>query len=280
VSTLFLRQFEHLLPSGRAWRLTVGKTLRKFFEGLAAGAPPAARAFIDSVYLDLLPDTTRELPEWERQFGIFVAATDTEAQRRQRIDAEWKATGGQSPHYLQTILQAAGFEVFVHEWWKDAASFQQVACGEPLAQCGEPRALASDRNFRRFVHDPRDYTEQPLVGTVQCGEPLAACGEPSALANAFLANEPGYLVNLNLTPQAPPAVPSAPQTWPFFLYVGGETFPERAFVPRERRADFERLVLKLRPAQQWVVTLIDFSSLLATEGGDELTTESGVPLHT
>ena len=31
----FLRVFKHLLPNARAWRITVDKKLRQFFEGLS-----------------------------------------------------------------------------------------------------------------------------------------------------------------------------------------------------------------------------------------------------
>ena len=33
---LFFRIFQHLLPTGKAWRVVVDKALRRFFIGLAA----------------------------------------------------------------------------------------------------------------------------------------------------------------------------------------------------------------------------------------------------
>lgn len=224
----FLRTFKHLLPSGAAWRLTIKKTLRRFFEGLAAGAPELARAFIDGVYDDLFPRTTRELAKWETQFGL-PGGTDEQA-RRDAVDASWKARGGQSPKYLQDIVQAAGFDLYIHEWWSS---------GPPYV-----------------ARDPRLYTRQPLIGSVQCGEPLAQCGERTAQCNAFLANDPGYIVNLDFTRRPPPRVPDDPDTWPYFLYWGGATFPDPAYVPANRRAELERLLLKLCPTQQWLVLLV------------------------
>ena len=232
---LFFRIFQHLLPTGRAWRTLTDKVLRRFFLGLAAGAPTDAREYLDDVYEDLHPETTRELALWEKQFGLL--AQGTEAERRLQIDAAWKAQGGQSPSYLQTTVRAAGFDVYIHEWW-------------------EPPNEAP-----RTVRDPRDHTEVPITGTVQCGEALAQCGEPTALCNNFLANDPRYLVNENLTPWAPPPIPSDPAKWRHFIYWGAETFGAFAYVPDTRREEFERLLLQLCPTHAWIVLLVSGNAI-------------------
>lgn len=233
---LFFRIYEHLLPRAEAWRITVAKTLRSFFDGISGG-PEDARDFIDDVYDDLDPSTTRELEAWEAQFGITPGPTV--AGRRLVVDAAWKATGGQSPRYLQDTVQAAGFpQLFVHDWWSSGP-------GPYVAR------------------DPRLYTNVPLFGTTQCGEALAQCGEASALCNAFLANDPKYLVNQVLLPIAPPPVLADPTTWPFFIYWGAETFGVEAVVGADRRAELEELLLKLCPTQLWIVEIIDFQAISA-----------------
>lgn len=273
MSAQFFRIFQHLLPRGQAWRITTVKTLRKFFEGLAAGEQLTtedgeplitedgrplmaeggflveARAAIDLVWADLFPRTTRELAEWERHFGIQAAPTT--AARRQALAAEWAATGGQSPGYLQDLLQTAGFDVWVHEWWSSATP-----------------------SYQDNLRDPRDYTTDPLVGTAQCTSdafpddqpqctaPFDEDGVPFAqhLCNRFLVNDPGYFVNENLTPNAPPPIPSDPSRWPFFVYVCGEVFPDPAVVPADRIAELKRLILKTIPKQDWVVLLVTHDS--------------------
>jgi hypothetical protein len=233
----FFRIIKHLLPTGIAWRVlkTAGRAIERFFEGLA-GLPQDIRTFIDLVYLDLFPSTTRQLAEWENQFAL--EATGSETHRRLRLAAEWKAHGGQSPHYLQGIVQAAGFDVFIHEWWSS---------GPPY-----------------IARDPRDYTTQPTIGTVQCAPPdlnqwqCCSGGPGQAQCNRFLGNETHYLVNDLLNREAPPRVPDDPRYWPYFLYWGGETFPDHATVPATRRAEFEQLLLKLCPAQKWLVLLVDY----------------------
>jgi hypothetical protein len=231
-----LRLFQHLLPRGLAWRTTVGTNLRRFFEGVA-GLPTDIRTFVDLVYLDVLPATTREIPAWEKQFALPRGGND--AARRQKIATAWSTQGRQSPDYIQRTLHAAGFTtVFIYEWW----------------QSGPPYV----------AHDPRDYTTQPMVGAYQCepttpwecfapgpGEPLAPHCDDS------LINDPGYLVNLDLTRRSPPPVPDDPGYWPYFLYFAGETFPDRAPVPTSRLAELKEILLRISPAQQWLVLLVE-----------------------
>ena len=229
-AAVFFRQLQHLLPDALAWRTVTEKLLRRYLEGLAA-APADFRAFADAIYSDRFPATTRNLAAWERQFGLLAGAS--ESARRQQLAGAWQAQGGQSPRYLQDVMQAAGFDVYLHEWWKPGI-------------------------MPREAHDPHDYTEYPRFGTTQCGEPDAQCGEPDAFCNRWLVNEPRYLVNLNLTPNAPPPIPVAPARYPSFLYWGGATFPDAADVPAARRGEFERLLLKICPTHLWLVTIVHY----------------------
>jgi len=263
----FFRQFQHLLPKAKVWRLPVGSTIRKFFQGLS-GFGSDVREYADDVFDDANPTLTRELPEWQKQFGLYPVGSD--ADQRLALASAWQQQGGQSPHYLQDAVRAAGFDVYLHEWWT-GTSFTQVCCHDDLAECGEPSAQCGGGNITRFVRNPLDYTDQPLIGTVQCGNApptsstpipapfaIAQCGEPNARCNRFLANDPDYLVNLDFSNNAPPPIPNDPTKWVFFHYWGAATFPNRAEVDADRQAEFERLILKLRPANNWIVTLIDY----------------------
>lgn len=237
----FFRTFQHLVPDSAAWRLTITKTLRKFFDGLTV-LPDAAKLFADKQIWENIFPATCDLPslaEWEREFGIIP--DPTESVRRQQLAAEWQATGGQSPSYIQAVLQTAGFALYVHEWWSS---------GPPYV-----------------ARDPRTYTTQPLIGSYQCTGSAFLSVQPqctgAGIANrpqcdGFLANNPGYIVNLDLTRRPPPMVPSDPATWPFFIYLSAASFPTPVNVPASRRAELERLILKLRPTQQWIVMLVNY----------------------
>lgn len=269
----FLRLYQHLLPDGRAWRITTDKRLRQFFKGLAE-APSDVKDAADSVWSDLLPGTTGEMGEWEQQFGLPRTVLE-EADRRSRLLATWRSlAGGQSPRYIQDTLRAAGFDVYVHEWWEPAtgptpgtlgapvprnpvlylrrdftgAEFA-VQCGVENAQCGEAFAEAGNST------EPRGY---PLVNKITesmpdilplCGETLAACGEAIATCgnfSVFIEKTKNY------------TVPNDPAKWPYFLYIGGQTFGTLAQVRPNRKEEFEALCLKICPAQQWLGLLVEY----------------------
>lgn len=230
---MFFRVLRHLLPDSVAWRIREEGTraIDRLFAGLAS-VFASVRDFADLALLDLYPAHTRELDAHLAEFAVTVDGN--ESAKRLALAAAWAATGGQSPAYLQGVVQAAGFDLYIHEWWS------AIVDGDAV------------------VRDPRSHTSQPLIGTVQCGEPLAQCGEPTALCNAFLQNNPGYLVNEGLNRRAPPPVPNDPLMWRHFLYWGGETFGSNATVPLTRRRELEELLLKLCPAEKWLVLMVDY----------------------
>lgn len=245
----FLKQIQHLLPNGRAWRLTATKKLRQFFEGLT-GLGEDSKEFTDLVWLDAFPDTTRELGLWEAQFGINSDGIST-AERRQRLTAAWQAVGGQSPRYIQDTLQAAGFDVYVHEWWDPADEppvnfLTQVPARNPGAylsptfdeEVGGGYLLVNSLFTSRTVIIPR------------AGESGIQAGEALALAGNYLSFED--------VPKEY-AIPIDSGYWPFFLYIGGETFPDLAYLPPERRGEFEELCLKICPAHLWLGLLVAYN---------------------
>jgi uncharacterized protein YmfQ (DUF2313 family) len=265
--------FQHVLPNARAWRLTADKKLRQFFVGLG-NAAQEVRTFFDLILDDLYPSTTRALDEWEEQFGLPDTGL-TEPMRRERLDAAWKALGGQSPRYIQDTLQNNGFNVYVHEWWDSADQpaigdhtcvvprnplmylrrctsplVSMVDCGEPLAECGEPSAECGNG------FEPPGY---PLVNKVfssqrdseiLCGEPLAECGEPLAECDNYM----GYVIVGREY-----LIPLDPEKWAYFFYIGGETFGTLAVVDQKRKDEFEALCLKICPTQLWLGILVEYS---------------------
>lgn len=288
-----LNIFKHLLPKGKAWKITSSKNLRSFFEGL--NFPEDIKFFCDQVWLDIFPATTRYILDWERQFGLYDYGL-TNFQRRDRLDASWKALGGQSPKYIQDTLQANGFDVYVHEWW-DSNSFapQNVECGEILMECGELAAECGNNGYIPKCGIPKNpllwlkRDSSQTLSAVDCGESAAECGEPFAeCGNNF--NPPGYvLVNdikntsiKHLTDcmeslmkcgeslgecgnfkvfkelEQSYVIPIDSRKWVYFLYIGGEIFGDLARVDPKRRNEFEELCLKIFPTQNWLGMLIEY----------------------
>jgi uncharacterized protein YmfQ (DUF2313 family) len=271
----WLAVIRHLLPDGKAWRTVTDKLLRQFFEGLA-GLPADVKTYDDNMYDDLDPQRTRRLAEWEQQWGLLDYGL-TEQERRDRLDAAWKAQGGQSPSYIQATLRAAGFDVHVHEWWAPSiehptggsvngdvtptarnpftylwdgvAPRQYVGCGHDLAYCG------GDSMFADSNDSPPGY---PLVNkilevktdAVGTGHDLAYVGGTLLYAGQFYSSTFG---------RKQYQIPVGAQYYPYFLYIGGQTFPDQATVPLARLDEFEDLCLKICPTEQWLGILVTYT---------------------
>lgn len=270
---MFFRIFQHLLPKARAWTTTANKQLRALVEGLSAGVGDDSQKFFDDLNDDLRPQTTRQLDEWEFQFGLSDVGL-AEQSRKDRIAAAWKALGGQDPRYIEDTLRSNGFGVYLHEWWipgtepaigvhaaatprnpllvlrRDfVGALPGVECSEPLAACGE--AFAECGNSLAPLGYPLVTktlrTEKNFL--TECGDNLAESGESSMECGNFsgLADRV-----LNYT------IPVDPTTWPYFLYIGAEIYPNIAQVELSRKNEFEELCLKICPAQQWLGILVQY----------------------
>lgn len=265
---MFLRIFKHLLPNALAWNLTADKQLRDFFNGLT-GMGEDIKEYFDLIWLDILPQETRQLDEWDDNWGLINSGL-TDQQRRDRLDASWAALGGQTLAYIQATIRANGFDVYLHEWWVPGSGFPVptvrnpfdwlrsssnnvvflAACGEDLAECGEAIAVCGGGT------EPLGY---PLVNKIfitqkdyiaVCGADTAACGEADALCGNYL----NFLFI-----QRDYSIPGDPATWPYFLYIGGETFGDLATVDPKRKNEFENLCLKLCPTQQWLGIMVSYN---------------------
>lgn len=105
----------HLLPDSVAWRVIKDRLLRQYLKGVSSAGTDAV-SFVDDVSDDLYPQTTRELAEWQTQFGL--EAIGTEQEQRDYLEYVWGRTRSQSPKALQDALHAAGFTgAYVYDWF-------------------------------------------------------------------------------------------------------------------------------------------------------------------
>jgi len=265
LSDFFFRVFEHLLPFGsRIWQMKLASPLRDFFMGLTS-LPLAVRDFIDRLWLDTRPQDTLQLPKWETQFGLRNASL-TDQQKRDRLDAAWKLTGGQAPRYLQDTMQAHGFDVFIHEWWETPAADPPVArnpnvhlndggpswlmaAGEPIAECGEALAQAGETTTPQgfLLVNKIPIATIVFLGAgdpeMQSGEALAQSGEVQSITFSLF----------------PYTIPTDSDEWAQFLYWGAATFPTLATVQAARKDEFEDLLLRICPGEKWLGLLITYA---------------------
>lgn len=231
----FFNTLKHLLPTGKAWQLTINSSLRRFILGLSQSFDDS-KQFIMDVHSDRFPADTRELILWENQFGLGHTGTDDE--RRARLTSAWAETGGQSPYYLQTRLQEAGFDAYVYDWFDGGgvARDPNLTEGYPLVNALN-KTIPTFAVYCSFIDD-----------TFTCGSPDAICGAKGS-SNAIRKVQ--YDLSGLTTTQ-----------YQSVNYVGGPTYGERALIPAERRTEFELMVYKLFPQYQWTVALVDYYAVL------------------
>ena len=287
--SLFSRVYEHLLPKARTFFFWASDTsLRAFFEGLA-GLPEDARTFFDDRLDDAFPPTTSQLDLFEDQFGLSAAGlTDTE--RRDRLASAWLAVGGQSPRYLQDSVRASGFDIYIHQWWETPVSGAPVARdpNEFLADSDEAIVLwaCEDASTSEALcgEDGSNLTP-PFDHPVECGaaedSPLGyalvnkirtvdtvtlGCGDSElACSDRGVSEDPGgnfaycaQVLSIDFG-KIKYLIPSDPDRWRYFLYFGAQLFPNHARVSANRKDEFEDLLLKLCPGQQWLGILVDYT---------------------
>lgn len=233
---LFFRVIGRLLPDAGAWSVTLDTQLRQFFYAIAA-TPAAIRTFADNVWGDIFPITTRQLDEWEALLILNTTAELDTAERRARLDAWWKAQGGQSPRYLRDIFLANGFDVWTHPWWDDTITYSHgVLPGS--------------------VNNPLLVLGGGPVYIAACGETPDDCGEASMLCGN--TSNPAGRILVNKIPGVTYSVPVDSDEWPYILYIGGEVYPAHAIVLASRKEEFEDLVLRMCPGHLQLGMLITY----------------------
>lgn len=261
VNEKFFKIIKQLSTKSKSISLFVQKKLVQFFEGLTA-LPEDFRNYLHQIWLDIFPETTRELEMWKDQFGIEYFPDDDEDQI-DVITAEWQSMGGQSAYYLQSELQKAGFGVQVHENNPPvdpdtflSSQFVMIANG-PNAYAGRSDAFAGRTGGELLVNGPI-LTNYPLYLSYAgnencvCGNTVGHCG--------YFAKIVGYDKTYEVTDD--------PDYWGSFFFIGGDATRDpitneltdiaNANVSNSRKDEFKRLILKLKPSQTWAGLLINY----------------------
>jgi len=250
--------FNGLLPSGSAFKLTFNSQIRKLFKVLGLPADQVENESTN-IFFDADPQNTRCLDEWDEQFAIF-GPTATEQDRRDRVDAAWKETGGQSPGYIQGLLQSAGFDVYVHEAAEYFGAGDRVVGGSgksctptacklgDIGIVGAGNIVGGGYERLRVIKDPR-----PFVGGA-----VHIVGDTSIVGSGNIVGATQGILLINDLVETPPAALDDPDTWPYVWYIGAETFGDFANVSNERQDEFIRLIQKVRPRHTWIVLFINF----------------------
>lgn len=264
MDSLFLRIYKHVLPTGHALRITIDKQLRQFFDGLT-DVWEDVKLFFDGVWNDLRALETTKKDQWEEQLGLLNSGLTTQ-QRCERILAAKRAKGGQSPSYIQQTLQSYGFDVSIHEWWipgtdppvaRDPLAVLDDGTSPVVNIMADGHDNAADGHDDAFDGHTTTKLGYPLVNIISVAVPGDMCDGNIEMVDGGLNAADGVTVVGFKRRQY--IVSSDPDTFPFYLYIGGETFPEIASVPASRRDEFEALCLKICPTEQWLGILVEYA---------------------
>jgi hypothetical protein len=227
----FFEAVKNLFPRSRAFSLLADNNGRKLAKSLAA-LPEDARSEAERVFLDVFPDTTRNVSRWRNVFGVVLSQKET-AKQREILSLYWRLSGGgQSAVFLESALRVFNQGVRVTE-------------NVPLK-------------------NPRDSNVLRLCAN---GYKSFACGNKSAVNNFRTGNrnfEPTVLMNGTLGPYS---VKNDPSYWPSCFYVGGGAardeqnkimFIQTITIEERWRNMFEYFVLRLKPLHATAVLYIDW----------------------
>lgn len=134
-----------LFPLGKAFQFIEKGLLDAFIKGLSL-LPEDVKKETEEVFLDLFPETTRAMSEWENQFSVLFANEQYGETRRGILEALWRAnTGGQTAQYLQDLLQKINKKILVIENNpiknpRDANAVLACVCGQNVMRCGAKEA--------------------------------------------------------------------------------------------------------------------------------------------
>lgn len=224
----WVKVFDTILPRSRAWNLICGKIsgsqlpsepLTQFFHGLST-LPLSLRNHIGSELLEMLPDRTTKLHDWSEQFGSLVDFTPDE------LASEFSAFGGQDPDYIQNNIWEICDNCYVHEWW--VPDSDPVEARNPFSPniIDSSYVLVNDVTSieKNYLHRFGDGTRFVADGSVRFG--------------AYN----GYELKLKRYP-----CPDIPEEYSVYWYVCAETWPDYAYIPREKLRPLMRKIFQIKP---------------------------------
>jgi hypothetical protein len=279
---------EELLPDGPIWTPAPGEGLDQFIEGMAAGEV-TVYDFLKQLAFVRDPYLTAVLSALEREYGIVPNTALSETFRRLYLAAiKYSRVGNGDRDFMQDKLHQAGFtNVFVYENSPrvNPANFFGgpflMYAGDTLSQAGEVGAVAGGFEGELLVNG--DLFLSIIDYLTRAGDTLSQAGEPEMQAGNFAGT-----IREPITYE----LPVDTVYWPAVFFVGGPatfapdtgaemyagdtlsqagepaaqaglfngqlTAIDFADIPNERRDQFRRLILKIKPLHSWAVLVVNY----------------------
>lgn len=215
-----------LYPKGRAFWMPEGGNFESFNIALAKSEArffEDTKSTIDSIIPDNSNFTAEDATDWEERLGIpsleTLALADRKAAITRKMNHPGSTKGRLSLVFIESQLQAAGFNVYLHEniFPGGPKSPDEIAAGD----------FVSDLNHGQFNH-----------GEINHGEGF------NNLCVNYIEEEKdfGFVVaDLRCT-----------------FFIGGEYLGSFADVDATRKDEFRQLILKLKPANLAAFLFINY----------------------
>ncbi len=285
-----------LMPPGMLWVVKDDGTLDLMYDGWSATFQ-TVQEFLASLAYYRNPTLTPDLESLEKEFAVSTDTSLTEDTRRTRLLATMTAGDNTGTiDYLQTKLQASGFNIQVHSNGPTGGvppyigSIAGITCGNLEASCGSEVAVCGQIGER-----PNSPAVNPTlfiggVSETTCGNSSAACGN----GDAMFGNVKGDLiVNGDLDDAIPHVVPSDPGYWPLIPILGGEAVRNDAgelesvsavTIKASRADELKTLIVRYKPLHSWCGLVVNYTSddsgtTLRTSGGATLLSSRGYELQ-
>lgn len=231
ITAIFADLARQLYPTGRAFYVKYNSVFYNLHKSLNVSflrILEDAKSTIDSSLPDNENFSLEDADLWEYRLGLNISNTLPLETRREIIlrkmayPANIKAR--QHPLFIESQLQAAGFNVWVHE--------------NKFFEGGE------------WVYKTPDE-----VSTLEVGE--SQHGGPSQHGDSFQHGASGFSVIANSADPVESFSVGEGNLWATF-FISGEILGDFTTVPEVRLSEFKELVLKLKPAHTVAFTFINF----------------------
>lgn len=239
-----------LYPTGRAFRMPEGGDMEKMHDGLAVSENQAVEDSV-AIFDHLFPDNANFLAtdaeRWEQRLGMISNASVSLADRKAAIIRKMNHPGSilarQSHDYLQDRLQAAGFDVWIHE---NIPEQTPAAVLEAVLGLGE---MGTGEMGELEMGSAAAY--YPLLFTFsEMGELEMGGGEMGGVVfNQMVANHINEIADsfFDISPN-----------YRSTFFVGGQILGTFADIDVNRKDEFRQLILRIKPAQSVGLLFINY----------------------
>lgn len=223
-----------LYPTGRAFKMPYNGDLQKLHNGLAISENQAlldARAILNSILPDNSSFTADDATDWERRLGLVsnsaVSLADRKLAIQRKINHPGNIPARQHYLYLEGQLQAAGFDLYVHENRFDLYPDTYETRTALFVSSGlglYPIQMGDWQHGDRQHGDNFDPTKLVINSIDEDIDALFDIGD-----------------NLRST-----------------FFIGGATVGDFANVDEERKTELRQLILKIKPVQTVAYLFINY----------------------